>query len=105
MGFRGDAGPVARLLEPGWSGVYDPGPVLLRRHGRRSDADREPLYRKCNRGRGAYPAKRVLTGSLRYQYMKRWWWHLTSGGRPAVHLQEFIGAARYLLHRMRRSLS
>jgi len=101
MGSGDDVDLVARLLEAGWDGVYHPDPTVYHHHGRQSESDLQSLYKRYNRGRGAYLAKRTLTGTLRLQYLKRWWWHLAGRGRPGVYAQEFIGSANWVIHRTR----
>lgn len=66
-----DVDILARILAAGWSGLYDPGPVVYHHHRRKMDAVPR-LIKQYDRGRGAYYAKCMLNKTLRRQYRSEW---------------------------------
>ena len=71
-----DTDLLRRLLEKGFTGVYDPDVVVFHHHGRQTDADRLSLIKTYSWGRGATMAKRLLTQPAKNQILKSWYWHL-----------------------------
>ena len=63
---------IARISAAGWNGAYDPKPVVYHHHGRRTAKEEWHLWRRYERGRGAYYAKCVLNGRMRSAYLKNW---------------------------------
>jgi len=63
---------MARISAAGWSGAYDPRPVVYHHHGRKTANDEWHLMRWYDRGRGAYYAKCVLNRRMRNVYIKNW---------------------------------
>jgi GT2 family glycosyltransferase len=67
-----DIDAVAAALWAGFSGVYDPRPVVYHHHGRRTDSDSSRLMRIYDLGRGAYFTKYILAKSSRWVYLRAW---------------------------------
>jgi glycosyltransferase involved in cell wall biosynthesis len=63
---------MARISAAGWSGAYDPKPLVYHHHGRKTANDEWRLMRWYDRGRGAYYAKCVLNRRMRHVYIKNW---------------------------------
>jgi glycosyltransferase involved in cell wall biosynthesis len=63
---------LARISAAGWTGAYDPKPVVYHHHGRKTANDEWRLMRWYDRGRGAYYAKCILNRRMRNVYFKNW---------------------------------
>jgi glycosyltransferase involved in cell wall biosynthesis len=63
---------LARISAAGWTGAYDPGPVVYHHHGRKKASDEWRLMRSYDRGRGAYYAKCILNKKMRQLYVRNW---------------------------------
>jgi GT2 family glycosyltransferase len=63
---------IARISTEGWNGAYDPRPVVYHHHGRRTAKELWHLWRRYERGRGAYYAKGMLNRRMRSVYLKNW---------------------------------
>ena len=63
---------MARISAAGWSGAYDPKPVVYHHHGRKNPKDEWLLRRWYDRGRGAYYGKCILNRQMRSVYVKKW---------------------------------
>jgi GT2 family glycosyltransferase len=63
---------MARMSAAGWSGLYDPKPVVYHHHGRQTGMDEWRLRRWYDRGRGAYFGKCMLNRQMRSVYFKKW---------------------------------
>jgi glycosyltransferase involved in cell wall biosynthesis len=63
---------LARISAAGWTGAYDPRPVVYHHHGRRTAFDEWRLMRSYDRGRGAYYAKCMLNNGMRNVYVRNW---------------------------------
>ena len=63
---------MARISAAGWSGAYDPNPVVYHHHGRKNPEDEWRLRRWYDRGRGAYYGKCILNRRMRSVYVKNW---------------------------------
>jgi glycosyltransferase involved in cell wall biosynthesis len=63
---------LARISAAGWTGAYDPTPLVYHHHGRKTAGDEWHLMRSYDRGRGAYYAKCVLNPSMRQVYVRNW---------------------------------
>ncbi len=94
---------VARAAWAGFSGRYDPRPVVSHHHGRKPGADEERQRRGYDYGRGAYYMKHVLAGRSRRVYLSAWFYEAREqlhrrGLAPVV--RELLGGARYALLRV-----
>ena len=63
---------LARISAAGWTGAYDPKPVVYHHHGRKTAKDEWRLMRWYDRGRGAYYAKCMLNRTMRNVYFRNW---------------------------------
>lgn len=73
-----DRDAVTRAIWAGWTGGYDPRPVVYHHHGRRTAEERYSLLRSYDYGRGAYYAKFILRPDTRRTYLRaylRWLIH------------------------------
>jgi hypothetical protein len=61
---------LARISAAGWTGAYDPTPVVYHHHGRKKARDEWRLMRSYDRGRGAYYAKCILNKGMRQLYVR-----------------------------------
>lgn len=99
-----DIDAAAAVLWAGFSGRYDPRPVVLHHHRRRMK-DVPGMMASYDRGRGAYYAKFLLRPDCRYAYAIGWVrnirWHLSGRGLVKL-LRELRSAAAYL--RLRRKV-
>jgi hypothetical protein len=64
---------MARMLARGWSGTYEPRPVVYHHHRRRTKQEAFRLMRQYDRGRGAYYSKCLLNPELRPKYLRNWY--------------------------------
>jgi glycosyltransferase involved in cell wall biosynthesis len=90
----------ARLSAGGWTGAYNPRPLVYHHHRRRSPEDLSALKRSYDVGRGAYYAKCLLDPRLRWRYAKRWASTMLPGPLTRV-ARELVGAGHYLWLRAR----
>jgi glycosyltransferase involved in cell wall biosynthesis len=94
---------LSRACWAGWSGRYDPRPVVAHHHGRKPGVDVVRLRAGYERGRGAYYLKGVLNPTSRITYLREWYWsvraHIQVGKYSGIW-QHFGGAATYLLRRL-----
>lgn len=89
-----DVDILARILAAGWSGLYDPRPVVYHHHRRKMDAVPR-LIKQYDRGRGAYYAKCMLNKTIRRQYRSEWFKKVRS--QPIVTTgRELEAMLRYL---------
>ena len=65
---------MARMLARGWSGAYEPGPLVYHHHRRRTKKEAFRLMGQYDRGRGAYYSKCILNPELRTVYLRNWGW-------------------------------
>jgi len=63
---------LARISAAGWTGAYDPAPLVYHHHGRKTVIDEFWLMRSYDRGRGAYYAKCMLDSGMRQLYVRNW---------------------------------
>jgi glycosyltransferase involved in cell wall biosynthesis len=63
---------LARISASGWTGAYDPEPLVYHHHGRKTRGDEWRLRRIYDRGRGAYYAKCILNKRMRQLYVRNW---------------------------------
>jgi glycosyltransferase involved in cell wall biosynthesis len=63
---------LARISAAGWTGAYDPSPLVYHHHGRKTVSDEWYLMRSYDRGRGAYYAKCILNRRMRQVYVRNW---------------------------------
>jgi hypothetical protein len=100
---------VSRASAAGFTGVYDPGPVVLHHHRRRTAQDVRALRRTYDLGRGAYLAKCLLDprrrGPALRALLRGLRGNLASGWRSRRGIEriagEWQGACRYLTDRGR----
>lgn len=67
-----DLDMAARILSFGWSGKYDPKPVVYHHHERKTQADAKKLFASYDAGRGGFYGKCLLDKNLRKIYLWRW---------------------------------
>jgi glycosyltransferase involved in cell wall biosynthesis len=63
---------LARISAAGWTGAYDPAPLVYHNHGRKTRGAEWRLRRVYDRGRGGYYAKCILNKEMRPLYVKNW---------------------------------
>jgi glycosyltransferase involved in cell wall biosynthesis len=90
-----DVDILARMSGAGWSGVYDPRPLVYHHHQRKTEEEAAQLMRQYDKGRGAYYAKCLANSALRRVYLKNLYWKLRSQSL-AVTYREFSSALEYL---------
>jgi hypothetical protein len=90
-----DVEMLARLSASGWTGCYDPRPLVYHHHGRKTAGEAQAHMRQYDFGRGAYYAKCLFNPSLRAIYAKTWYWSM--GAMPwRKSFREIRGAVRFL---------
>ncbi len=99
-----DTDLISRASAAGFRGAYDPRPVILHHHRRRTAAQVNSLMRAYDIGRGAHYIKSVLDPNRRGQASRQWYWRsvlpaLRSQQAAQKLLYELIGAFRYLTWR------
>ncbi|MGH9173688.1 MAG: glycosyltransferase family 2 protein [Vicinamibacterales bacterium] len=90
-----DIDAIARATAAGFTGVYDPRPVVYHHHRRRTFAEVEALAKTYDYGRGAYYAKCLMNPALRRIY-GRAWLRAIRGQSLWVTGREVSAALRYL---------
>jgi PST family polysaccharide transporter len=96
-----DIDAAAAVLWSGRAVCFDPAPVVRHHHGRRLH-EVPALFRRYDRGRGAYYAKYLLRRDSRAAYRRGWWDSATGQGDldGLVRVtREARGALAYLRHR------
>lgn len=93
-----DVDAVARASAAGVAGGYFPGPTVAHHHRRREAAEVADLWRRYDRGRGAYYAKCILDFPQRARYA-RFWWQTRGGDSWSATLNEVAGAIDYCVRR------
>jgi glycosyltransferase involved in cell wall biosynthesis len=94
-----DADYLARAAWAGWSGRYDPRPVVAHHHGRKPGLDAVRQSRGYDYGRGAYYIKFALNRSSGPTYVSHWCrgtWRDLKAKRIGRPWREAMGAARYI---------
>jgi glycosyltransferase involved in cell wall biosynthesis len=94
---------LARACWAGWTGVYDPRPVVEHHHGRKAGSDVQRIVKGYEYGIGAYYMKGVLNPASRIVYLKEWNWGLRAylkKRRIASPRRELVGAITYFLARL-----
>ena len=86
---------LARLLANGYTGAYDPRPLVYHHHRRKTAAEAASLMKIYDYGRGAYYAKCLLNPVLRKVYAKNWYWGIRNQGSLTT-LREALGAINFL---------
>lgn len=99
-----DVDLVNRASAAGYSGAYDPRPVVYHHHRRRTDAQVAALIRGYNLGRGGFFMKAILDPSRRALSSRQWYWRTflpacRSREAAVKCLLETRGAVRYLFQR------
>ena len=103
---------IGRASTAGFSGAYDPGPLVRHHHRRRATEEVRELTRTYDIGRGAYYMKCVLDPRRRAPgwaaFRSSWRGHLRDASRSRRHLlhivHELQGALGYLSARLTRRL-
>ena len=67
-----DIDAVAAVLWEGFTGAYDPRPVVYHHQGRKTKREEGDLWKTYDKGRGAYYAKYILRSDSRSKYIRRW---------------------------------
>jgi glycosyltransferase involved in cell wall biosynthesis len=105
-----DIDAVAALLWEGFTGAYDPRPIVYHHHGRKTKREARVLWKTYDKGRGAYYAKYILRSDSRSQYIRSWVGSVKHGaicgdlknrlwhGRQA--LRELFGGLHYVAARV-----
>ena len=93
-----DVDAVARASAAGFTGGYFPAPTVAHHHRRRDPAEVAELWRRYDRGRGAYYAKCILDFPERGRYA-RFWWQTRGGDSWSATLSEVAGAIDYCVRR------
>jgi len=98
-----DTDYIARAAWAGWSGRYDPRPVVAHHHGRKPGADAENQRRGYDYGRGGYYMTRLLDRRSRRMYLSHWYWlarqHIRNHKVGRLR-REIVGAARYAVYHL-----
>jgi len=88
----------ARLSAAGWTGTYDPGPLVYHHHRRKTRKEVDALRKVYYRGCGAYRAKCAMDPAMRREWLRHWYWAIRS--QPlSVTAHELQGAATYVFRR------
>jgi glycosyltransferase involved in cell wall biosynthesis len=90
-----DIDVLARILACGWTGAYDPRPVVFHHHRRQSKAEAAAVGRSYLKGAGAYYVKcladsRSRPACARFMIKRAY-------RDPLLAVQEFAGAVRFLV--------
>lgn len=94
---------LSRACWAGWTGVYDPRPVVEHHHRRKTRSDVQQLLKGYEYGRGAYYMKGILTPASRSVFLREWYRGVRAylaQRRIASPLREFAGAVTYLHERL-----
>lgn len=92
-----DVDVLARILGAGWTGLYDPRPVVYHHHQRKGTAVSK-LVRTYDRGRGAFYAKCMMKPALRKHYLYNWARHMRYQPIMSI-LRELGGSLEYWVKR------
>lgn len=84
---------AGRLNAKGWHVLYEPSAVVWHHHGRKNEAEVRSLRATYDLGRGAYYAKMILSGHVRYLL---YWAASVRHGRLGVLTRELKGALTYI---------
>ena len=105
-----DVDAVAAALWKGFTGAYDPRPVVYHHHGRKTTREERDLWKTYDKGRGAYYAKYILRSDSRSAYITHWLGGVKTGvasgglksrlwhGRQSC--RELVGGLHYLTTRV-----
>jgi hypothetical protein len=97
---------VARAAWAGWTGRYDPRPVVAHHHGRKPGPAMERQERGYDYGRGAYYVSFLLNRRARRTYLRCWYRDARRGfglAGLACLGRELAGGARYLIEHVARA--
>lgn len=89
-----DVDGMARASWLGYSGIYDPRPVVHHHHGRKTAQDLQRLLREYEKGTGAYYMKFVMNRQARLSYGARWAMRCLTQS-PSVTGREWQAALQY----------
>lgn len=92
-----DVDLLTRLSAAGWSGAYDPRPLVYHHHRRKTRAEATRLMSGYDRGRGAYYAKCLCDPALRSASLMKWCGAACRGPLRRT-LRELRGGLHYLCH-------
>jgi glycosyltransferase involved in cell wall biosynthesis len=90
---------LARISNAGWTGAYDPRPLVYHHHGRKNGWDEWLVVRSYERGRGGYYAKCLLNRTMRAIYLSNWWSGLQKQSWNTSVL-EFVSGIEFILRAM-----
>lgn len=90
-----DVDILARMSGVGWSGLYDPRPLVYHHHQRKTEAEADQLRLEYDKGRGAYYAKCLANSVLRRAYLKNLYGKLRSQSLDITY-REFSSAMKYI---------
>ena len=90
-----DIEAIGKVSAKGWAGAYDPRPVVLHHHGRKTKAQAAVLMKKYDYGRGAYYLKSIFRKPVRRATITFWKKRISSQGRKTT-LREIYGALFYI---------
>lgn len=101
-----DTDMISRASAAGFWGAYDPQPIVLHHHRRRTQEQVAALMRSYDIGRGAHYMKSVLDPARRSQTSRQWYWRtvlpsLRSWRTAQKFFYEMVGAIRYLICQFR----
>lgn len=92
-----DSDLLARASVAGFTGAFIPDLVVYHHHGRKPGPATDALHRANAHGRGAYYAKFIMKGHLRY--LLGWAWRSAAPWRMARIPDEIRGAREYVKSR------
>ena len=105
-----DVDAVAAVLWEGFTGAYDPRPVVYHHHGRKTKREATDLWKAYDKGRGAYYAKYILRSDSRSKYIRGWVSGVKFGATRAdlknklwhgrLSLRELFGGLHYIVARV-----
>jgi len=87
---------MARMLARGWSGAYEPRPLVYHHHRRRTKKEAFRLMGQYDRGCGAYYLKCILNPELRTVYLRNWC-RLVRRQSVGTTARELAAGAEFLL--------
>jgi GT2 family glycosyltransferase len=103
-----DIDAAASSLWAGITGAYDPRPIVYHHHGRKTKREARDLWKRYDKGRGAYYAKYILRSDSRSEYLRSWMRSvkgelrgaISRGHLPRRSLRELWGGLHYVAARV-----
>jgi glycosyltransferase involved in cell wall biosynthesis len=86
---------LARISATGWTGAYDPAPLVYHHHRRKTASEEWHLMRSYDWGRGAYYAKCMLNKEMGEIYRRNWLLTRSSFSWKTSAL-EIVGGLKYI---------